>query len=203
MKTRDGQKPLTWASIHRIYRSRSLILPKYSWVNTIHVMSPNCIVKFLRRFRKDSSVPVPNPEEIDLDDTVIVPNTGFLQNDSNIVLPTYYQPTTKNYQWGFSPPAQYKSLTIDDVVTAIRKECYLARCIIFEAARLQRRLLSTNRLKLSGSSRILDMALRALSEVADTGHRLIDEHAHDSILQGKPFRTALGMSHPLSRPRSS
>ncbi|KAH6843322.1 hypothetical protein B0I37DRAFT_448644 [Chaetomium sp. MPI-CAGE-AT-0009] len=159
--------------------------------------------KWCRRNRK-GAVKVPTPplqthsangiQGSDIDDAVTVPTKGFL--DGSLELPTY-QPRS-NYYTAVSP-ANYVVLTISDVLRTMSRESYLARCVLFETARLQRRVFSVGPLKLSLEARAVDMELIKLYKVLDEGHELIhdpwreeDREKQGSILEGEPFQKALG-----------
>ncbi|QPC72278.1 hypothetical protein HYE68_003030 [Fusarium pseudograminearum] len=130
----------------------------------------------------------------DIDDTAIVPAKGFLGVPIN-GLPTY-QP--KNEQPQFSFPANWVVLTISDVLLTMRNECHLARCVLFETARLQKSLLSVGLLKLSDDARVVDMQLIELDKTLVHGDELIhgswgdeDIEKQNLILKGDAFQKAL------------
>ncbi|KAK3291255.1 uncharacterized protein B0H64DRAFT_410200 [Chaetomium fimeti] len=145
----------------------------------------------------------PKGQVSDIDDAVVVPTKGFLGGsldkgflDGSLELPTY-KPR-------FNPinmvsPFNWVMLTISDVLRTMSRDSYLARCVLFETARLQRRVFSTGSLKLSESARAVDMELITLRKVLDEGHELIggrwDEEERKKqgfILQGEPFQQAIG-----------
>ncbi|KAF0635377.1 hypothetical protein FPSE5266_03438 [Fusarium pseudograminearum] len=130
----------------------------------------------------------------DIDDTAIVPAKGFLGVPVN-GLPTY-QP--KNEQPQFFSPANWVVLTISDVLLTMRNECHLARCVLFETARLQKSLLSVGLLKLSDDARVVDMQLIELDKTLVHGDELIhgswgdeDIEKQNVILKGDTFQKAL------------
>ncbi|PCD32189.1 hypothetical protein FGRA07_09441 [Fusarium graminearum] len=153
-----------------------------------------------RRNRKNAG---PDPQAIpqgtemevpDIDDTAIVPAKGFLGGPIN-GLPTY-QP--KNEQPQFFSPANWVVLTISDVLLTMRNECHLARCVLFETARLQKSLLSVGLLKLSDDARVVDMQLIELDKTLVHGDELIhgswgdeDIEKQNVILKGDTFQKAL------------
>ncbi|WXC53704.1 hypothetical protein QX201_013344 [Fusarium graminearum] len=159
-----------------------------------------------RRNRKNAG---PDPQSIpqgtemevpDIDDTAIVPAKGFLGGPIN-GLPTY-QP--KNEQPQFFSPANWVVLTISDVLLTMRNECHLARCVLFETARLQKSLLSVGLLKLSGDARVVDMQLIELDKTLVHGDELIhgswgdeDIEKQNVILKGDTFQKALRMKVPF------
>jgi hypothetical protein len=153
------------------------------------------------------STDIQSPE---LDDTAIVPANGFLNSypgKGYTELPTY---RPKNEMPQFFSPVNWVLLTITDVLLTMHKESYLARCVLFETARLQRPLFSVGPLKLSQDARLVDMQLIQLNKVLDKGDELIqgswdeeDKAKQDLVLKGKPFQKALRMnsvfsSHPNS-----
>ncbi|ESU15711.1 hypothetical protein FGSG_13526 [Fusarium graminearum PH-1] len=127
-----------------------------------------------RRNRKNAG---PDPQAIpqgtemevpDIDDTAIVPAKGFLGG------------------------------LINDVLLTMRNECHLARCVLFETARLQKSLLSVGLLKLSDDARVVDMQLIELDKTLVHGDELIhgswgdeDIEKQNVILKGDTFQKAL------------
>ncbi|KAL6923079.1 hypothetical protein ACHAP8_004020 [Fusarium lateritium] len=130
----------------------------------------------------------------DLDDTVIVPAKGFL-GSSITRLPTY---EPKDVTRQHRSRADYVRLSIKDVLSTMRKESHLARCMLFETARLQKTPPSVKSLKLPQDARILDIQLLELEKVLLSGNELIrgprsDKHREKQnlIIKGKPFKKAL------------
>ncbi|OBS19921.1 hypothetical protein FPOA_11646 [Fusarium poae] len=130
----------------------------------------------------------------ELDDTAIVPADGFLGR-SNFRLPTY---EPKDSPRPHRSHADYVRLSIKDILSTMRKESHLARCILFETARLQRSSRSGRSLKLSQHDRILDLQLLELEKVLLNGNELIRGPRSDKnrekqslIIKGKPFKKAL------------
>ncbi|QPC63400.1 hypothetical protein HYE67_005631 [Fusarium culmorum] len=120
----------------------------------------------------------------EIDDTAIVPAKGFLGGPIN-GLPTYQ-------------PKNWVVLTISDVLLTMRNECHLARCVLFETARLQKSLLSVGLLKLSDDARVVDMQLIELDKTLVHGDELIhgswgdeDIEKQNVILKGDTFQKAL------------
>jgi hypothetical protein len=144
-----------------------------------------------------SDIKAPDIEASDIDDTVIVPAKGFLAG--NLGLPTY-RPKTEVPQ--FFSPANWVLLTISDVLSTMRKDSYLARCLLFETARLQRPIFSVGPLKLSQNARVVDMEMIELNKVLGHGDELIQgswseesQEKQDRILKGEPFQKALRMNY--------
>jgi hypothetical protein len=80
----------------------------------------------------------------------------------------------------------------------MRKDSYLARCVLFETVRLQRSLFSVGPVKLSQDARAVDMQLIELDKVLGQGDELIQGHwgeeskeKQDHTLKGEPFQKAL------------
>jgi hypothetical protein len=136
-------------------------------------------------------------EGSDIDDTAVVPAKGFLAG--NFDLPTY---KPKNEMPHAFSPANWVLLTISDVLSTMRKDSYLARCVLFETARLQRPLFSVGTLKLSQNARVVDKQLIELKKVLGRGDELIrgswneeTQEKQDRILKGDPFQKALRMNY--------
>ncbi|KAG8358437.1 hypothetical protein FVEN_g3655 [Fusarium venenatum] len=130
----------------------------------------------------------------DMDDTAIVPAKGFL-GSSTTRLPTY---ESKDSPRQHRSRADYVRLSIKDVLSTMRKESHLARCILFETARLQKTSPSVKSLKLPQDARILDIQFLELEKVLLNGNELIrgprsDKHREKQnlIIKGKPFKKAL------------
>ena len=134
-------------------------------------------------------------EGSDIDDAAMVPAKGFLAGI--IELPTY-RPKSEDNEMRTSA---YVDLSISDVLRTISREAYLARCVLFETARLQRSLLSLGPLKLFQNARAVDMELIQLRKVLHKGDELIGLDYDDDgrrkkqhlILEGEPFQKALRM----------
>ncbi|CAJ0547469.1 Ff.00g042230.m01.CDS01 [Fusarium sp. VM40] len=129
----------------------------------------------------------------DIDDTALAPANGFLAG--NFHLPTY-RPNNEVPQ--FFSPANWVLLTISDVLSTMRKDSHLARCVLFETARLQRSLFSVGLVKLSLDARAVDMQLIELDKVLRKGDELIQgdwgeesREKQDRILKGERFQKAL------------
>ncbi|CAG7559078.1 unnamed protein product [Fusarium equiseti] len=146
--------------------------------------------------------PIPDLDESmiipGLDESVAVPTKGFL--NSGVQLPAYGTEHAVNIM---SNP-QYVVLTISDVLLTIRQDLTLARCILFETARIKRSLFSLGPLRLSEDARAVDIKLILLSHVLDQGDQLIkvqkeprnnNEDAlcpeEESAIKGDRFQKAL------------
>ena len=86
-----------------------------------------------------------NDQTVGLDDSANVPTAGFLNTDF-VRLPTY-QPKNSNQTKPFSHTG-YEELTVNEVLSTMRQESRLARCVLFETARLQRSPFAVGALKL-------------------------------------------------------
>lgn len=170
-----------------------------------------------RRNRKQAVVkPAPQSPTISqdstidsIDDAAIVPAKGFLGGP--IELPTYESkpgPRFKPQAFSHQHAPQYARLTTRDILETMSKGARLARCVLFETARLQRPFISAGALRLSQGARVLDTELIDLSKVLGKGSELIgrprkleDRKKQDLILEGQPFQKALRMHPPLTRER--
>ncbi|KAL8392165.1 hypothetical protein RB595_002376 [Gaeumannomyces hyphopodioides] len=149
-----------------------------------------------RRNRKPAAVePAPHSPTIpqystigwQIDDAAMVPAQGFLSG--RVKLPTYGPPLTDK---SFSQRV-YVSLTTSDVLEAMRRGAYLARCVLFETARLHKPLISVGALRLSQDARVLDTELVDLDKGFAQGGELIlsKGREQDLILKGEPFQKVL------------
>jgi hypothetical protein len=143
--------------------------------------------------RRSTDIEVSDIKGSDIDDTALAPANGFLAG--NFRLPTY---RPKNEVPQFFSPANWVLLTISDVLSTMRKDSHLARCVLFETVRLRRSLFSVGPVKLSQDARAVDMQLIELDKVLGQGDELIQgdwgeesKEKQDRVLKGEPFQKAL------------
>ena len=150
-----------------------------------------------------------NDNPTDIDDSAIAPHGGFL--DGYVGLPTYKR---NDLHATISDPS-YVRLTISHVIGTIVDECYLARRILFESARLQKPFYSTGPVKLAENEATVDKKLIELDASIRQGNKLIVERltwedkkdgsgftliqSEDQkfVLEGERFKKALRMN-PIS-----
>ncbi len=147
-----------------------------------------------RKLKRQQENQEPVDEAPDIDDAVIVPAKGFLVG--GVRLPTYEPKSELDVMHSSS----HVFLSISDVLKTISRDVHIARCVLFETARLQRPLLSVGPLKLFDNARVVDMELIKLDKVLDQGYELIDAELRDEeqgkqslILEGDLFQKALRM----------
>ncbi|KAL8357516.1 hypothetical protein RB598_002361 [Gaeumannomyces tritici] len=152
------------------------------------------IFKCWRRDRKQAAAgPAHCPQ---LDDSVIVPVSGFLSGP--VMLPTYESLgslSERMDRYEKQTLRTYISLTTSEVLNTMRRGALLARCVLFETARLHKPISFVGALRLRDDARILDVELADLCEVLAKGNMLIlcplnwvDESV---ILQREPVRGVL------------
>lgn len=130
-----------------------------------------------------------------IDDSVIIPPQGCI--DGSVRLPTYRP--KKDPVPHFTKPTCVE-LTIEDVLWTISQDVSLARRVLWETARLKRRIYSFGPLKLSQNAPLVDKKLNELNDVVIKGCILItarsgpDAKKQDLVIKGKKFQKALCMS---------
>ncbi|KAL8421203.1 hypothetical protein RB596_002117 [Gaeumannomyces avenae] len=115
------------------------------------------------------------------------------------MLPTYEPKNEETLMKEFASRTltAYISLTTSEVLNTMRREARLARCVLWETARLRKLIIFGGTLKLHDGASILDKELAGLCNVLARGGELIyrafpgtSEH-QDYTIQQEPFQKAL------------